>query len=103
MKDYHSTHAVVYEPPGRRGWTSIDVLPFLIGRKWDERALGFVHALRPTYIRVTQGEETTDARTWRVTVTVDENDVIQEMRQEVEVGLAEDWQNGYDASQWAKR
>lgn len=102
MKDYHSTHAVAYERPTRFGFTDIDVLPFLVGRPWDVHALAFVHALRPSYIRVTTGEETCDSRTWRVTVTVDENDIIQKIRQEVEVGLPDDWRYGADADVWAR-
>jgi hypothetical protein len=101
MKDYHSSHAVSYEQPAQYGFTVVDVLPFLRGRKWDERALGFVHTLRPSYIRVTRGEVKTDARTWRVTVYVDHADTILSIKQEVEIGLTgTDWENGYDASLW---
>jgi hypothetical protein len=102
VKDYHSTHAVTYEPPGRYSYAYVPVLPFLTGQKWDEHALAFVHSLRPTYIRVTRGGEKCDARTWRVTVTVDENEVIKSIRQEVEIGLSEDWQNGNDAMVWMR-
>lgn len=102
MKDYHSTHAIPYEKPSRVGWTTIRVLEFLEGSTWDERALAFVHALQPRSIRVTTGEETCDANTWRVTVIVDDRDVIRSIRQEVEIGLADDWQNGWDAEKWAK-
>jgi len=102
MKDYHSTHAVTYERPASVSFTVIDVLPFLRGRKWDDKALAFVHTLRPSYIRVTTGEEKCDARTWRVTVHVDNADVIQSIHQEVEVGIAEGWQYGSDASRWAR-
>ena len=102
IKDHHSKGAVTYEPPHLRSYCSIDVLPFLIGRKWDGRALAFVHCLRPSYIRVTSGEETSDAKCWRVTVHVDANDIIRSIDQEVQVGLAHDWQHGHDANQWAR-
>ena len=102
MKDYHSTHMVAYEQPSHRCYTSVEVLPFLKGMKWDERALAFVHSVRPTSIRVTTGEEKTDARCWRVTVFVDDADVIQEIRQEVEVGMAPGWRYGQDASKWMR-
>lgn len=101
MKDYHSTHMVSYEQPERRGFTVVPVLPFLTGRMWDECALAFVHTLRPSSIRVTPGEEKCDARTWRVTVVVDEHDVIRSIHQEVEVGLPDRWRYGQDASAWA--
>lgn len=103
MKDYHSTCAVPYDRPQRYSWISIPVLPFLIGRPWDEHALAFVHALRPSYIRVTTGEETCDVRVWRVTITVDDSEIIQKIEQEVEVGLPVDWENGSDASAWADK
>ena len=103
MKDYHSTHMVKYEEPQRRGYTIIEVLHFLRGCTWGEEALAFVHALRPTSIRVTNGEEKTDARCWRVTVLVDEGDVIRRIEQEVEVGLAPGWRYGQDASEWARK
>lgn len=64
MKDYHSICAVPYEKPKSYGWLSVDVLPFLIGKKWDEVALAYVRSLRPSYIRVTKGEQTCDGRTW---------------------------------------
>lgn len=68
-------------------WTSVDVLPFLIGKPWDNVALAFVHGLRPSSIRVTQDSVTLDSRVWRVTVYVDSNNIIEKIRQEVEVGL----------------
>lgn len=83
---YQTKHARDYEPPKRRGYASIECLSFLKGLPWDERALDFVHALRPSCIRVVQREVTCDAILWRVTVEVDGNDVIQHISQEVEVG-----------------
>jgi hypothetical protein len=86
-KKYRSNHFVEYETPERRGYTSVEVLPFLKGRKWDSVALGYVHSLRPSGIRVVgDGWCTSDAITWRVTVHVD-GDTIKNIEQEVEVGL----------------
>ena len=86
-ENYKSTHLVPYERPDDIGFGEIEVLSFLKGRKWDEVALAYVHALRPSSIRVTTGICKLDARIWRVTVYVDKNDIIQEIGQEVEVGL----------------
>ncbi len=87
MKDYHSSHMVEYEKPNSIGYICIEVLLFLKGKKWDEIALAYVHALRPSSIRVTNGEIKTDSRVWRVTVCVNDKDVIDKIEQEVEVGL----------------
>ncbi|WP_417744765.1 hypothetical protein [Rosistilla oblonga] len=97
-------------PNGRFGHTSIYVLDNLTGKPWNNVALGYVHSLRPSSIRVTTGEITCDARAWRVTVFLDIDGVtIQRISQEVEVwlpdgvahGLAMDWalQCGVDSPQ----
>lgn len=95
MKDYHHKCSVSYDKPDRRGYTSLNVLSFLKGKKWDEVALAYVHSLRPSSIRVSKDEITLDARCWRVTVMVDENDIIKEISQEVEVGLPEGVAHGH--------
>ena len=102
MKDYRLSHAVLYEEPARVGFTVIDVLPFLVGRKWDEHALAFVHTIRPSAIRVTDGAEKSDAYCWRVTVSVDKDAIIQSIVQEVVVGLVAEWQHGADAKAWLR-
>lgn len=85
-KDYYHDHMVVYEPSsGVRGGLDIKVLPELTGKPWNENALHLVHALRPSSIRVTTGEIKCDSRTWRVTVYINEENIIQEIEQEVEV------------------
>ena len=86
-KDYYTHHMVKYDEPNGIGFYSLDVLPFLIGHKWDEIALGYVHSLRPSSIRVSNGLFTCDGRCNRVSVTVDENEIITRLTQEVEVGL----------------
>lgn len=94
--DYRSHHVVEYSQPNSRGWTSINVLSFLNGKKWDEVALAYVHALRPSGIRVTTGLCTMDSRVWRVTVILeDDNVTIREISQEVEVGLPEGIKHAY--------
>jgi hypothetical protein len=85
---YRSGHAVDYVKPERFGSCVISVLPFLWGRPWDQLALNYVHALRPSAIRVTDGAVTCDARRWRVTVYLaPDGRTIQKLQQEVDVGL----------------
>lgn len=97
-KDYESTHGVEYEQPDRQGYLCISVLEFLRGQKWDEVALGYVNALRPSSIRVTKGECTCDARTWRVTVHVNFLNRIERIEQEVVVGLPKEVTHGHALS-----
>ena len=96
-KDFYSTHMVPYDKDevfeGRRGYKSIRLLEFLEGKPWDDVALAFVHSLRPSSIRVTSTGIKLDARTWRVTVYVDD-DFIEKISQEVEVGLPKRIQHG---------
>ena len=94
-EDYKTIHRVNYDSPKRLGYTVISVLDFLKGRPWDEIALGYVHSLRPSSIRVTPGECTLDANLWRVTVYVNKNDTIRNIEQEVEVGLPESIEHGH--------
>jgi hypothetical protein len=72
------------------------VLPVLWGHPWNDIALGFVHGLRPSAIRVVRDMETMDAVTWRVTVYVGADNIIESIRQEVEVWLPDGVENGHD-------
>jgi hypothetical protein len=92
---YRGTQGEIYVKGPRRGYTTIDVLEFLNRRlKWGDLALGYVHALNPTRIRVTKDRITLDGCVGRVTVFVDSDDVIQRITQEVEVALPDDIDNG---------
>lgn len=86
-QDYFTTWQKPYQPYAQRGYISLPVLHFLTGQPWDAVALGLIHTLRPSCLRVTHGEETTDSILWRVTVMLDERDCIQWIQQTVEVGL----------------
>lgn len=94
LSSYVSALGKAYVPPARIGYTAIKVLPQLWGRPLDVIAMGYIHALRPSYIRAVTGEETTDAICWRVTIYV-EHEVIAKITQEVEVGLPDDFENGW--------
>lgn len=92
MKDckyYYTHHMKAFEKFDKIAYKNIEVLSFLKGKPWDALALGYVHALRPSNIRVTTDMITLDASLWRVTVYVDANDIIEDISQEVEIGLPE--------------
>ncbi len=92
---YRSSHYVAYNKPDSTSFQSLKVLQELWGRPWDQCALNFVHALRPSGIRVTRGEIKLDARTWRVTVYLEDDDrTILRIEQEVAVGCV-GAQHGY--------
>jgi hypothetical protein len=85
---FFSPYAVIVPMPKRIGYTGIEVLPELKGKLWNNAALCFVHGLRPSAIRVTQGKCTADMMAWRVTVFVEaDNRTIFRIEQEVDVGL----------------
>lgn len=78
-----------YNEPNIVGYTAIPVLEFLNGEPWDDRILDFIHALRPSDVRIAMENEavTSDARVWRVTVYLDNASNVKKIEQEVEVGL----------------
>jgi len=94
--DFYTHHIQHYEKDAfaAHSYLAIKVLEFLKDKPWDDVALAFVHGLRPSGIRVTKGECTCDSRTWRVTVFIDENNIIEKIEQEVEVGLPEGVKHG---------
>ncbi len=96
-KDYYTSLGEEFMPFSHRGYTSVEVLPFLTGRPWDDLALAYVHALRPSTIRVTTGGCKANAQTWRVTVFIDtlKSNLIRSIEQEVQVGLPDGVRNGH--------
>jgi hypothetical protein len=98
--DFYTRHMVMYpQHVNRISYSSVKALEFLNGRAWDDIALAYVHGLRPSAIRVTNGEETCDSWPWRVTVYVDAQNLITGIRQEVEVWLPDGVENGHDLSE----
>lgn len=91
---YRSEHLVRWDEQPC-GYAVIDVLPELVGLPLSDLVLAYVHALRPSAVRITQGTQTCDAVTWRVTIVVDEDDVVRSIRQEVRVGYG----CGFDVAQ----
>ena len=80
----------------RTSYTTIEVLPFLVGLPWNDLARSYVSALRPSVVRTSTGSLQSDAREWRVTVMTDEDGVITEVTQEVAVELPDGVNNGYE-------
>ncbi len=93
-KDYYSDHMVAFEEFPCTSGLTIHPLDLLIGKPWDDLALGYVHAINPTSIRVTTGGIKLDASLGRVTVVVDDNNIITGLSQEVTVGLPEGVEHG---------
>lgn len=69
------------------GWCVLPVLHFLWGRPWDDAAKNCLRSLRPSSVRTSRGEIKSDARCWRVTVYLTEDDRVERIDQEVEVEL----------------
>ena len=88
LADTYKEH-VLYTQNQSHGYTSLDVLPFLVGRPWDQCALNFVHSLRPSALRVVTQGTTLDSVPWRVTVYLDPKGgrTIKNISQEVQVGI----------------
>jgi hypothetical protein len=79
-----------YEAPDEIGYACIPVLEFLNGLPWDNMALCYAHAMRPSEIRVIRPnhKQTTEAIRQRLTVHLDyDYRTILKIEQEVEVGL----------------
>ena len=95
MKDYIGPLGEGYVPEnGHIGFQCIPVLEFLKGRKWDEVALAYIHALRPSTIRVSKNELKSNAQPWRVTVMLDADGFIEHIEQEVDVWLPDGVEHG---------
>jgi hypothetical protein len=94
---YYNNAGKPFKAWEHRAYLSIDVLPLLKGKPWDDLALSYVSALRPSLIRVIKwGEgQAANAVTWRVTVNLDENNLIRKITQEVEVCVPEGCTTGY--------
>lgn len=77
------------------GVAVIHPLEFLHGAPWDDLALAWVSALRPSRVRVISDAEQCDSQVWRVTVYVSDG-TITSITQEVSVGLPISVENGHD-------
>ena len=94
--EYRGPNNREFKSYDRMGYLVLDVLPILIGKKWNDYALGIVHAARPTSIRVATISESVvcDYRPWRITVHINDEDIITSVKQECEVGLPDGVEHG---------
>lgn len=82
---YCGSQGKQYIGPSVFRYGNVNILPDLIGKRWDDDALKLCHSARPSMIRVTAGEETTDAILWRITVRTSEKGIIESVTQEAEI------------------
>lgn len=95
---YIGGHGTPYDHGWPVGHTTINVLQFLYGLPFDNLVMAYVHALRPSMIRASRGEVTTDSFPWRVTILLTQDDKVWSISQEVEVAYA----SGFDVSEALK-
>lgn len=100
--DYIHSQGLKFEHSNSFGYCSISVLEFLWGRTWDETVLAYIGAINPSYLRVVLGEETLDGLLGRVTVHINENMIIKDIKQEVKVDLPEGVENAYELGKRVK-
>jgi hypothetical protein len=79
-------------------YTTIPVLPFLTGKKLNNMIYNFLQCCRPSCVRIVKQNEGmhADSRSWRITIYIDENNMIKSIEQEVECGTL-GIRNGQDA------
>lgn len=95
-EDFKVYHHAVPQKEDSYSYANVCVLPELYGKVWNDIALAYVLSLEPTAIRVSTGMVTLDSRTGRITVIVDEADVIQSIDKEVRIPLPDGVKNAYD-------
>jgi hypothetical protein len=66
--------------------TSIDVLPFLIGKPYNNLAWNWIVGLRPSQVRVSTGIVHLDCYPNRITIFIDKDNIIKSIQQEISVG-----------------
>ena len=77
-----------YVKPNCTHGKTLEVLLFLKGTEYNQNALNYIHFLRPSRIGVLKpgGGRILNAVRWRVWVYVDENNIIEKIEQEGEIG-----------------
>jgi hypothetical protein len=88
-----------YAESNRTGFLVMEPLGVLVGRPWDGVAMGMLQSLRPSRVEIVKAGQGTklDTCLWRVRVYLEEdNQTIERIEQEVQVGLPEGIENGHD-------
>jgi len=98
---HYSTVGYDYTPPSQRGFTTLPVLPELLGRPWGDDAMNVLHELRPSQVRVIpiHGLCEDTFSEWRVTVVLNADNTIRAISQEVQVGCV-GRSTGAEVSAW---
>lgn len=98
--DYHSKQGIMvedfYDEFDHSSYITVPICHWLIETPWNDEALAYVWAFQPTCIRVTTGRVTLDAWHGRVTVVVDDHDIIQYVEMEVHIPLPDGFNYGAD-------
>lgn len=87
---YRSHHYKPWEEDPCSGYTVLGVLPQFAGKRLDNSLVAYLHTLRPSCVRISYGEVTTDSKPWRVTVIIEKRDgvdYIRDISQEVCIGF----------------
>lgn len=94
VEQYRSNHRKEWKPDPSTGYTSMPVLPQFWGKKLDNSLVAYLHTLRPSSVRISDGCVTCDSSPWRVTVFTDKKDgveIITNISQEVCIGFSSGW------------
>lgn len=97
VEQYRSNHRKEWKPDDAVGYTTMPVLPQFKGKKLDNSLVAYLHTLRPSSVRISEGCVTTDSSPWRVTVLtkkVDGVEIIESITQEVCIGFS----SGYNVA-----
>lgn len=84
-EDFKVYHHGIPQKENCYSWTTVQVLPELIGLPWNDLTMCYVLSLEPTAIRVSTGMVTCDGCTGRITVYVDDDDNITQIDKEVRI------------------
>lgn len=68
-------------------YTVIPTLTFLNGTPYDDYAKAYIYGLNPSSVRVSTGCIKCDARVGRVTVFVNDNNIIEHIEHEIQVAF----------------
>ena len=96
---YRTSQGTSFVESKRTGFACVPVLQFLWGQELTLITFGWIHSLRPSYVRIIDNghSETCDAMPGRVTINLaDDNKHIAKIDQEVSVSLYGDVEHGHD-------
>ena len=85
--DVYRGHGCSFKRPSSIGHPTVEVLPELKGKPWNNEAVNQLVMLRPSNVRVTTGMINLDSMSWRVTVFLEKDNItIRKIIQEAEAG-----------------